>query len=121
MGYVDISDGVQSGLERYYQFDDDQEHIIDISGNAEQGHDLHLPLALPIVVDTTAPAADVQGAIGFIDTIVADGLFLATAMAFLPDGRMIANQQNGIIQSSRIRPGSIARRQLTTISVRKRW
>ena len=98
LGYVDITSSVPTGLERYYRFDDDQDHIVDATGNAEQGHDLHLPTGALIIEDASAPASENQGAIGFIDTQVVDGLFLATDMAFLPDGRMLVTQKDGTIE-----------------------
>ncbi|MEM8827722.1 MAG: LamG-like jellyroll fold domain-containing protein [Cyanobacteria bacterium P01_G01_bin.19] len=81
-----------AGLERYYRFDDPG-HIIDATGNAETGHDLHLPIGVSIV-----NAAEEASTGEFIDTQVVDGLFLPTDMAFLPDGRMLVIEKGGTIQ-----------------------
>ena len=96
-GQVDIDGGVPAGLIRYYRFDDDAAHIVDATGNAETGHDLHLPAGVEIIEDGTAPAAVAPDAAGFIDTTVVSGLVLATDMAFLPDGRMLVTQKNGVV------------------------
>jgi PKD repeat protein len=94
-GFVDIADGVPPGLVRYYRFDDDPDHIVDATGNAETGHSLHLPAGAQIVEDNSAPAAVNAGTGSFIDTTVVSNLLLATDMVFLPDGRMIITQKDG--------------------------
>ncbi|KJZ19462.1 PKD domain-containing protein [Loktanella sp. S4079] len=92
---LDLAGGNPVGLERYYRFDEDTGHIVDATGNAETGHDLHLPTGSDIVEDDTVFDTPVGDAGGFIDTKVVTGLSLPTDMAFLPDGRMLVIQKSG--------------------------
>ncbi|WP_424979773.1 PKD domain-containing protein, partial [Leisingera sp. S232] len=92
---LDLSGGVPVGLERYYRFDEDADHIVDATGNAETGHDLHPPAGTVIIEDNTVFDTPVGDVGGFIDTKVVNGLSLPTDMAFLPDGRMLVVQKSG--------------------------
>ena len=94
-GPLDLAGGVPVGLARYYRFDDDMGHIVDATGNAETGHDLHPPTGTAIVQDDTVFDTPVGDVGGFIDTKVVTGLSLPTDMAFLPDGRMLVLQKSG--------------------------
>jgi glucose/arabinose dehydrogenase len=88
---VDVN---SSGLERYYRFDDEPVgHIIDATGNAETGHELHPPTGTSIV-----NAAEEVSSGEFIDTQVVSGLFLPTDIAFLPDGRMLVLEKSGLVK-----------------------
>ena len=83
-----------AGLERYYRFDDQPAgHIVDATGNAETGHELHPPAGASIV-----NAAEDLFPGEFIDTQVVDGLFLPTDLAFFPDGRMLVVEKSGIVK-----------------------
>ncbi|MCA0997329.1 PQQ-dependent sugar dehydrogenase [Alloyangia pacifica] len=92
---LDLSSGIPTGLERYYRFDDDTGHIVDATGNAETGHDLHLPTGASIIEDDTVFDTPVGDVGGFIDTKVVSGLTLPTDLAFLPDGRALVIQKSG--------------------------
>jgi len=94
---LDLSQGVPTSLLRYYNFDTDNDHIVDLTGNAEQNHDLHLPANTSIIDDPSASEIQVGDVQGFIDTQIATGLFLPTDIEFLPDGRMLVLQKNGHI------------------------
>ncbi|WP_238370338.1 PKD domain-containing protein [Heliomarina baculiformis] len=94
-GALNLSGGVPVGLERYYRFDDDIGHIVDATGNAETGHDLHPPTGTSIIQDDTVFDTPVGDVGGFIDTKVVTGLVLPTDLAFLPDGRALVIQKSG--------------------------
>ncbi|ANT63381.1 hypothetical protein AYJ57_23130 (plasmid) [Salipiger sp. CCB-MM3] len=92
---LDLSSGIPTGLERYYRFDDDTGHIVDATGNAETGHDLHLPTGTAIIQDDTVFDTPVGDVGGFVDTRTVSGLTLPTDLAFLPDGRALVIQKSG--------------------------
>ncbi|WP_417480788.1 LamG-like jellyroll fold domain-containing protein [Maricaulis maris] len=96
-GSLDLSSGIPTGLQRYYNFDTDTDHIVDLTGQGETGHDLHLPTGTAIVEDPDADLIEIGDESGFIDTTVASGLFLPTDMDFLPDGRMLVTLKSGVI------------------------
>jgi glucose/arabinose dehydrogenase/PKD repeat protein len=95
---IDMTGGGPANLERYYRFDEDSDHIVDATGNAETAHDLHLPAGTAIVEDTNVFDISIGDAGNIIDTKVVSGLSLPTDMAFLPDGRMLVVQKDGIIR-----------------------
>ncbi|MCL3881744.1 PQQ-dependent sugar dehydrogenase [Marivita sp. GX14005] len=95
---IDMTSGGPVGLERYYRFDEDTDHIVDATGNAETGHDLHLPAGTSIIEDDTVFDVNIGDAGNLIDTKVVSGLQLPTDMAFLPDGRLLVIQKDGIIR-----------------------
>ncbi|MCF6430603.1 PQQ-dependent sugar dehydrogenase [Leisingera sp. MMG026] len=95
---IDMTGGGPAGLERYYRFDDDPDHIVDATGNAETGHTLHPPAGTAIVNDDTVFDVNIGDAGNLIDTQVVSGLQLPTGMAFLPDGRLLVAQKDGIVR-----------------------
>jgi len=94
---LDLGGGVPTGLERYFSFDTDTDHLIDLAGNGETGHDLHFPAGVSVVNDPASEQIHIGDVAGFLDTQIAGGLFLPTDMDFLPDGRMLVTTKDGFI------------------------